>query len=191
VALSRILLAQHRPGDAQALLSRMVVVAQNDGRDGSLIQLLTLQAVAYQAQAKTDHARVALERALSLAEPEGYVRTFVDMGLTVARMLSEIKAEGGRMAEYAARLLMAFPDLSGEIAPIQAESAPTELEPLSDRELQVLRMIAAGSSNRAIADELVVALGTVTAHTATIYRKLGVHNRTHAAARARELGLIA
>jgi LuxR family maltose regulon positive regulatory protein len=190
VALVRILLAQGRAGEARALLGRLAAAAQKDGRSGSLIKLLALQAVVYQTQRQMEQARSALGHALSLAGPEGYVRTFVDEGLPMARLLTEIKTEGGRTAVYADKLLAAFPDLEAEPSVI-GDQGSAMVEPLSDRELEVLQLISIGLSNQAIADELVVALGTVKAHTAAIYRKLDVSSRTQAVARARALGLIA
>jgi LuxR family transcriptional regulator, maltose regulon positive regulatory protein len=127
----------------------------------------------------------SLEHTLRFAEPESYVRLLVDLGLPMARLLQEAHSRNV-MPDYVAKLLTAFgADLSF--------SNPTEKalpEPLSSREQEVLRLISAGLTNREIAEALVVSPETVKKHTASIYGKLGVHNRTQATARARELGLL-
>jgi LuxR family maltose regulon positive regulatory protein len=128
---------------------------------------------------------VSLERALTLAEPEGYVRLFIGEGPPMARLLAEA-ADRGVMADYAGRLLSVF---DGESQIASPDSQPL-IEPLSDRELEVLHLIAQGLSNREIAERLYLALSTVKGHNRVIYGKLGVQRRTEAVARARELGLL-
>ncbi len=130
-------------------------------------------------------AMTALERALRLAEPEGYVRLFADLGLPMARLLQEARSRAV-MPDYVATLLAAC---GTDIA--RSSSGPGTLpEPLSVREQDVLNLIAAGLTNREIAEALVISTETVKKHTASIYGKLGVGNRTEAAAKARALNIL-
>jgi LuxR family maltose regulon positive regulatory protein len=134
----------------------------------------------------------ALERALALAEPGGFIRIFVDEGPSMARLLHE--APSREIApDYVRRLLAAFPVAEPEQAdPLKREAPKSELlEPLSERELEVLQLIAEGLTNPEIASRLFLALNTVKAHSRNIYGKLGVHSRTQAVARARALGVLA
>jgi LuxR family maltose regulon positive regulatory protein len=181
LTLARIAIAQGRPGEAIAALTALQESAEAAGGMGYVIASLALQAVVLRAPGRLDQALLALERALSLAEPEGYVRTFVDEGEPMAALL-RVAASRGIAFKYVTRLLTAF----GE-----GESPAAVLDdPLSERELEVLRLLAAGLSNREIASELFLAVGTVKKHTSTIYAKLSVHSRTQATARARDLGLV-
>lgn len=174
---------------AHGLLDRLAASVEAAARLGSLIEILVLKALAFEAQSNLPAALKPLKRALALAEPEGYLRVFVDEGVPMARLLYEALAECESQA-YVQRLLGAFPDLRGRSA-LQPLPAPGEgLEPLSDRERDVLRLIADGLSNQEIGDRLFLALNTVKAHTRTIYGKLGVNSRTQAVARARTLGLL-
>jgi LuxR family maltose regulon positive regulatory protein len=199
IAAARVLVAQAlSPGAtrsdkaSQALrsLAGLLQAAEAATRMGSVIKILTLQALAFQAQRDMDQAMSALERALSLAEPEGYVRTFVDEGKPVARLLYEARTRG-IASDYIRRLLAAFPVAEAEqTAPSKTHPAqPGLVEPLSERELEVLELIAEGLTNLEIASRLFLALNTVKAHSRNIYGKLGVHSRTQAVARARALGI--
>ena len=125
----------------------------------------------------------ALERALRLAEPEGYVRLFTDLGPGLARLLQEARARSV-MPSYVAQLLRAFGGGTVSVENVLPE-------PLSQRELEVLALVAAGLTNREIAERLSISPETVKKHTTAIYGKLGVKNRTEAAARARALDLLA
>ncbi len=153
-------------------------------------------ALVFSVQGETDQAFVHLEKALSIGEPEGYIRIFVDEGPPMARLLyqalSRDTAGHDTVTGYARRLLAAFPDLEPEQAvPPNAQPPESDLiEPLSERELEVLALLAEGLTNREIASRLYLALNTVKAHTRNIYGKLGVHSRTQAVARARTLGLL-
>jgi LuxR family maltose regulon positive regulatory protein len=150
-------------------------------RNGSLIEILILQALAFAAQKRDEEALSVLEQALDLAEPEGFVRIFLDEGASMAKLLRRAVAQD-QHASYALRLLSAL----GETT-----TAPQSLiEPLSERELEVLRWVAAGYSNQEIAQELVLAVSTVKKHINNIYGKLEVGSRTQAVAKARELGLL-
>jgi LuxR family maltose regulon positive regulatory protein len=139
-----------------------------------------------------------LERALSLAEPEGYVRTFVDEGMPMAALLRKAAA-GGLYPDYVDKLLAALEsEIKDERKTPSSSPSPVIpgpgssplVEPLSGREIEVLRLIAAGLSNREIADELFLAIGTVKKHINNIFGKLNVRKRTQAVARARELGML-
>jgi LuxR family maltose regulon positive regulatory protein len=142
-----------------------------------------------QGEAIQDALQV-LSRALSLAEPEGYMRTFLDEGEEMARLLYK-SADRGYSPAYVGRLLAEFSDLSSTTPGTSDPAAEERLvEPLSERELQVLALVAEGLSNREIAGRLYISLSTVKGHIANIYGKLGVNNRTQAAARGRSLGIL-
>ncbi|MDY6875407.1 MAG: LuxR C-terminal-related transcriptional regulator [Chloroflexota bacterium] len=185
LTLAQVLIAQGMPGEALRLLARLLEAAQTAGRTGSVIEILALQALAFQAQSDLERALSALEQALSLAEPEGFVRIFLDLGEPMVRLLRRALSQG-IAPNYVARLLAAF----GEEVELTSPAMESLIEPLSERELEVLRLIAAGLSNPEIAEELVIAVSTVKSHTNHIYGKLGVKNRTQAVARARELDLL-
>jgi LuxR family maltose regulon positive regulatory protein len=191
VALARILIAQGRLQQASRLLQRLNKPAEAGGRTTSLIEILSLQALAFRAGVDTAGAMTALERALTLAEPGGFIRIFVDEGPPMARLLYEALSRG-IAPDYVRRLLAAFPNVELE----QPESTKPQvseaelIEPLSERELEVLQLIAEGLTNPEIASRLFVSLNTVKAHARNIYGKLGVHNRTQAVAKAKALGVL-
>jgi LuxR family maltose regulon positive regulatory protein len=203
VTLARILIAQYKSDcanrsilEAMGLLERLLQAAEEGGRTGSVIEILMLQALAHHAHGDIPSALDPLERALTLAEPEGYVRIFVDEGLPMARLLSEAAAHR-IMPDYIGKLLAAFEDATKdegrttELSPSSSVIRPSSLvEPLSQRELEVLQLIAQGLSNREIGERLFLALNTVKGHNRKIFGKLQVQRRTEAVARARELGLL-
>jgi LuxR family maltose regulon positive regulatory protein len=191
LGLARILIANSQPGKVPGLLTPLLEAAENTGRMGDAIEILVLLALAHQAQDDMSQALSLLERALSLAEPEGYFRTFVDEGPPMARLLYEA-ANRGIAAEYCGRLLAAFPAADpSDARPLKSVGDEIALiEPLSQRELEVLRLIDKGMSNREIAQEMILALDTIKGYTRRIYGKLGVHNRTHAVAKALTLGIL-
>ena len=191
VTLARILMRQDGGAGqplrtAYGLLERLRVAAEEGGRTGSLIEILTLQALAHHGE----HGRhdvagalAPLERALRLAEPEGYVRVFVGEGAPIAALL-EAHVKRSPTWAYPRRLLGAFH---------REPPRPVDqglVDPLSPRELDVLRLLATDLDGPAIARELVVSLNTVRTHTKNIYAKLGVTNRREAVTRAGELGLL-
>lgn len=195
ITLARVLIAQHQHDRNEAhlqaalsLLARLLAAAETGGRMGSVIEILMVQALAYQAQGNFPLALTALERALTLAEPAGYVRLFVDEGAPLAELLQRMKVEGGRMKAYIQKLRAAF----GEQVTLQlSASIPQPLvEPLSQRELEILRLIAQGLSNQEIGARLFLALDTVKGHNRRIFEKLQVQRRTEATARAHELGVL-
>jgi len=157
---------------------------------GSAIEILVLQALAYQLQDDTPAALTSLERALQLAEPEGYMRIFLAEGAGMGQLIRQAAGQG-IMPDYTNKLLAAF-EAEGKASvgksPLPA-SQPL-VEPLSQRELEVLRLFKTELSGPEIARELVVALSTVRTHTKSIYSKLDVNSRRAAVRRAEELGLI-
>ncbi|HEY6406245.1 MAG TPA: LuxR C-terminal-related transcriptional regulator, partial [Ktedonobacteraceae bacterium] len=191
ITLARVLLARytsnradHSMLEAMGLLERLLQAAEEGKRTGSVIEILVLQALAHQTQGDTPAALMPLERALTLAEPEGYVRMFVDEGPPMALLLEEA-AKHGIAPHYVRHLLTALGSTSDR-TPVKQGL----IEPLSERELEVLRLLATGLNGPEIARELVVSLNTMRTHTKNIYSKLGVNNRRAAVRRAEELDLF-
>jgi LuxR family maltose regulon positive regulatory protein len=157
----------------------------------SMIEILVLQALADEAQGDIPRALGALERALILAEPESYIQVFVDEGPSMGHLLYEALTRG-IAPNYIQRLLTAFP--ATELK--HAASSPTQasqselIEPLSERELEVLQLLAEGLTNQEIGAQLYLSPNTVKVHAHNIYGKLGVNNRAQAGARARALGIL-
>jgi LuxR family maltose regulon positive regulatory protein len=189
--LARILIAQGRLDETARLLQRLLETAETGGQTSRAIEILMLQALAAQAGGDSARAMTSLERALILAKPGGFIRIFVDEGPPMARLLYEA-ATRGIAPEYTRRLLAAFPVAEPEQAdPLRTLAPKSELiEPLSEREFEVLQLVAEGLTNPEIASRLFLALNTVKAHTRNIYGKLNVHSRTQAIARSQELGLL-
>ncbi|UCC75826.1 MAG: tetratricopeptide repeat protein [Anaerolineales bacterium] len=191
IALARILVAREQYDDAIGLLERLLEPAETGGHVSRAIEILNLQAVAFHAQGDTTQAMSRLERALAIAEPGGFIRTFADEGPPMARVLYE--ALSREIApDYVRRLLAAFPSAEPEKPePTRSQVSEAEfIEPLSERELEVLELIAQGLTNREIGTRLFLSLNTVKAHTRNIYGKLGVHSRTQATARSQALGIL-
>jgi LuxR family maltose regulon positive regulatory protein len=200
ITLARVLLARYQsdPDDrsfleVMELLKRLLQAAEEGGRTTNVIEILSLQALACQMHGDIQAALVPLERALTLAEPEGFVRMFLDEGSSMAQLLRE-GAESGINPDDTGKLLSAFDaeqqTKTGE-APLPASSTSLSLiEPLSQRELEILRLLKTELSVPEIARELVIAASTVRTHTKSIYNKLNVNNRRAAIKRAADLGLI-
>ena len=203
IILARALVALGRaqPGslylkDAVTLLARLLKMTQAAEWIGKTIKVLVLQAVALQATGEIESALNALENALALAKPEGYVRTFVDEGEPMADLLQMAKSQG-ICRNYVEDLLVTF-----DITTMEQRQMPTSggsssaigisrmVEPLSGRELEVLRLLDTDLSGPEIAQELTVTLSTVRYHTNNIYNKLSVHNRREAVSRGKQLGLF-
>ncbi len=165
-------------------------MAETAGWMGKAVEILVLQALAFQAEDKRDRALEILQRALTLAEPEGYTRVFLDEGQPMARLLYAA-ATRGLAADYVGRLLAEFPVEEPSPSPaLRRVSTEALVEPLSKREQEVMALIAVGQTNAEIAQSLFISVGTVKNHAKNIYSKLNVHSRAQAIARARELGLL-
>lgn len=180
--------------DALVLLDRLLEAAQRGGRFNSVVEIMTLRALTEQAQHAPDAVN-SLERALRLAEPEGYIRVFVEEGLPMAALLADLlkslrrKAQASQddsLLSYVRRLLLAFETPGGRAA----DGHQPLVDPLTARELEVLELIAIGLSNREIAARLFVATSTVKSYTNSIFRRLGVGSRTEAVAEARARQLL-
>ncbi len=190
---ARVLLAQKDASAALAVLEPYRQQMEGRGWADERLKAMILQAVALHANGEEDQAVQQLSNALALAEPAGFVRTFVDEGVPMARLLSAA-AGRGVMPGYTGKLLAAFTaeedrSQDGSRSPAARPAQPLE-EPLSQREFEVLRLIAQGLSNQEICQRLFIALSTVKGHNRIIFGKLQVQRRTEAVARARELGLL-
>jgi LuxR family maltose regulon positive regulatory protein len=199
LVLARVLLARNDPSRALTLLQRLLDAAASQGRTGSTVEIQALRALALAARGDHASALGALTEALMLARRHGYVRVLADEGAPMRALLAQLSAarpgqqNAARRIDpgYLAELRRACGRADAVPPPGRADAAPPGLaEPLTDRELEVLRLIAAGKSNQRIAHDLVVALDTVKKHVTHVLGKLGAANRTEAAARARQLGLI-
>ena len=199
LSLARLRLARGEAAEASNLLARLLGPAEAAGRIGLVIKILALQALAYHEGGQLTLALSALERALVLGEPEGYIRTFADHGEPMGTLLRQVATRGSAPA-YVTRLLAAIASTGGvaDVAtshPASASERVAELrrqgvEPLTPREVEVLHLLAGGASNQGIARALTVSEGTVKAHISHILGKIGAHNRTEAVARARQLGFL-
>jgi LuxR family maltose regulon positive regulatory protein len=219
MALLRLNLARGRSGPRGELLRGSIAIseklighAERQQRLQRVIELLLLQALAYEALGQSDAALQAIGRAVSLAEPEGYVRMFVDEGQPAASLLTRLLKSplrsGVAAQEAVARqsnknyirgLLGAFNSAARTTAGTLHASPPTVydlpaqqglVEPLSARELEVLKLVAAGLSTQEVASRLIITPGTLRNHLKSIYGKLDAHSRVQAVGRARELGLL-
>jgi LuxR family maltose regulon positive regulatory protein len=198
--VSKLLIAQGHWGEATQLLERLMRQCEELDAAGTLIEGLVLHAVALAAQGETAPALASLARALSLAAPEGYVRTFVRAGAPLGELLSQllrgpasVLREGA--AGYAAQLLAAVEGQAGRVSAVPLRQAPAQapsplIEPLSPREAEVLRFLRGPLSMPEIARELYVSVNTIRTHVKHIYAKLDVHARSEAVARAVDLGLL-
>ncbi|MFN2237585.1 MAG: LuxR C-terminal-related transcriptional regulator, partial [Anaerolineales bacterium] len=196
---ARVLIALYREHqddiyirEAIEILDRLFDMVKNNGWESKVIEILALQAVAHLESGNLELAQTKLEKALTLAEPEGFIRTFVNEGAPMASLLYEaLKREIA--PEYVQRLLAAFPvtELDETASMESSEDQSGLIEPLSEREIEVLQFLAKGLTNHMIATRLFLSVHTIKAHTRNIYSKLDVNNRTQAVARARVLGLIA
>jgi LuxR family maltose regulon positive regulatory protein len=177
--------------DALNRLRELRQIAAQAHHDATVIEALLLEALAHAALHTTPAALDALTRALDLAEPEGHIRLFVDLGAGLTPLLQQVIPSSERHHSYIDRLLKAF-GVAPAVTPTSTILHPSVLiEPLSPREREVLELLAQGLSNEAIARVLVVSIATVKKHATGIFSKLGVSSRTQAVARARELGLLA
>ena len=189
LTLARLHLAQGQPHQALEMLSLLQEQVEKRGQLRRVIEVRVLVALAHQQAGDLEGALQTLGEVLSLAEPEGYQRTFVDEGEPMARLLYQAAARGISPA-YAGQLLAALANAIPAATPARPAHMADLVEALSERELEVLRLIAEGLSNGEIAARLYISLSTVKGHAANIFGKLGVKNRTQAVARGRTLGLL-
>jgi LuxR family maltose regulon positive regulatory protein len=205
LVLARLFILQGRAAQALDLLASLLAYATSLGRVDLLIEIQILRALANEAEGRHDRALDALVEALALAEPGRYVRSFLDEGQHLRSLICDFRAEIGergselenyqrnRLLSYADRLLAAFRDEASTTAE-EMIGRPLQMLPLvealSEREMDVLRLLGAGMSNPEIADVLVIAVSTVRSHCKSIYGKLDVHTRWDAVRRGQELGLI-
>jgi LuxR family maltose regulon positive regulatory protein len=197
ITLARILIAQYQKDrmdnsiqTVMRLLDRLLLAAEKGSRMGTVIEILALQALAHQAQGNITSALLPLERALTLAEPESYVRTFANEGKEMAQLLLNAASYGVK-SDYIGKLFNAFEDKvqkSGDKC--DQPHAQQLIEPLSERELEVLRLLRTDLNGPEIAREYMVSLSTVRTHIQHIYTKLGVNDRRAAVRRAEELNLF-
>jgi LuxR family maltose regulon positive regulatory protein len=185
VILLRTLLAQKDYEAALGLSKRLLQQAETTGQAALVIEVLILQALAHQGKKETEQALAALERALALAKPEGYMRIFLDEGEAMTRLLCQVQSRQVGSG-YAAVLLSRISKASGMTQP----SMQLLSEPLTTREVEVLKLIEAGSSNQEISEQLVISIPTVKRHISNIYTKLGVKSRTQALSIGKELKIF-
>ncbi len=193
LALGREFPEQTHLKDALDLLAELYEIAENNGWGSKVIEILCLQAMTYSIQDEDDERVLGiLELAIKRAEPEGFIRTFVDEGPPMAHLLYEALSQG-ISPEYVQRLLAAFSITEQEentsTKPQQVDQSGL-IEPLSDREIEVLQFIAKGLTNQEISNKLFLSMHTVKTHTRNIYSKLGAHHRAEAVAKARAFGIL-
>jgi LuxR family maltose regulon positive regulatory protein len=190
--LANLLIAQDKASEALPLLTRLLHAAAKMGRHGDEIRYLVMTALAHHALGNDQIALDCLRQALDLGEPQGYVRLFVDEGQPMMELLQNAISQNVS-PDYAGKLLAAFPKYVLKPIPIEQEqknNIQILAESLSERELEVIRLMADGYKYREIAERLVVSINTVRYHTRNVYGKLSASNRTQAIIRAKELSLL-
>lgn len=190
ISQARVCLAQGDTRGALALLEPLRQQMEAKGWHDERLKIVILQALVFQAQGEMDTAVEHLGVALTLAEPGGFIRIFVDEGLPMAQLLTEAVARG-MVPNYCSKLLAVF-EAEGQKIEHDPDPSPGQplIDPLTKRELEILTLIAAGQKNKEIAEQLVISLNTVLYHIKNIYSKLGVNKRTLAIAKAQKLNLI-
>jgi LuxR family transcriptional regulator, maltose regulon positive regulatory protein len=183
---ARSLIAQGEPEDDVSLLDRLLTESITDGRNGDAIPVLVQLATAYQDMVELDKAVAAINRALSMAEPGRYLRVFTAEGQPMARLL-KVAQRRGAVSGYCQYVLTAMGEEKQQLTKLYH---PELIEPITAREMEVLRLIAVGLTNREIANELFISVSTVKRHVTNLYGKLGVATRTKALQESRRLGLL-
>ncbi len=191
ITLARFFLYQEKYTEVLRVVTFMLPTIEKLEHTGTIIEVLILKALALLGQTKFEDALDAIGHALKLAEPSGYISIFLDEGESALRLL-RLAAARGISSQYVSKLITSFADSRHQILAFQPEQGTRESiqEALSEREIEILRLVTSGLSNQEIADTLFVSVGTVKKHVYNICRKLNTNNRTQAAARARELGLL-
>jgi LuxR family maltose regulon positive regulatory protein len=189
--LARVYLRNDEFEKVFEVYDRVCPKAEAGNRISRVVELSLFKAVALWELGQKDEAISLFEECLLHAERDGIVRLFLETGETVVQLLQRVKSKGGR-TEYIGKLESAFNDQQFEVKDDAPIIPPQEglIEPLTKRELQVLRLMCEGQSNQEIADEMIVSVNTVKKHTSNIYGKLGVRNRAQAVLRAREIELV-
>lgn len=188
--LAWLRLARGQADESLTMLASLLQTATDNGWIEIVIETLTLQALAYQSRNDKQKALAALEQALSLAEPEGYVRLFVDKGLALASLLRQAASRNNN-PRYALKLLVAFGlSQAGKDSTVLQRQDQALEEPLTEREIKLVQYLPTHLSSTEIAQELTISANTVRFHIKNIYGKLNVHNRDDAVQRAKELGLL-
>jgi LuxR family maltose regulon positive regulatory protein len=196
ISRARLLLIHGRVVEALSLLENLKKETEASGRNGRLVEILILESLAFQKKGKSSQAYLMLGQALTLAEPQRYIRVFVDEGLPMASLVAGYMRKPSRgTQDYLNILWKAFTGESDSRTEVKRYSEFDYqrlfiFEPLSERELEILRLISSGLSNKEAARVLVVAQSTIQWHTKNIYRKLNVNSRTQAGVKARELGIL-
>ena len=169
------------------LLKRLRVVAEANERLKSMIEILVTEVIAYDALGDRAASLASLEQALNLAEPEGFVLPFIEDGPSIMALLKKVQPKRPEIRDFILKLISVFESTKADLDPPLAQLL---LDPLSDREIEVLELIAAGLTNQEIGSRLYLSRNTIKVHTRNIYSKLGVNSRTQAVAQARSVGIL-
>ncbi|MRS04089.1 helix-turn-helix transcriptional regulator, partial [bacterium] len=189
--LARVCIAEHALSGVAEMLDKMLHAAENQKRTGSMLEILVVQTLLHLEQEDSNQAELSLERALFLAEPEGYVQLFLNEGVHLRPLIEKLALDPGHPFKiYIQKLLSAVMVHDSNFSHPYRPCIPGLIEALTDRELEVLRLVSLGLSNEEISKKLFISLSTVKGHNLRIFNKLQAQNRTEAVACARDLGLL-